>query len=583
MLYIYYNHLTFADLVRGLAEALRTRQIVVEVTTQIKPNNFMDLYIIFGMNDFNSPVTPHNYIVYQLEQTTGQDQSGWFSPTYLKYLKEAIEVWDYSVVNYQNLQKLGIKKVRYVPLQYMPILKEIQPVPKEIDLLFYGLLNQRRQDLLDQLTQKGLKVVVKSHLWNEERSGLIAKSKVILNLHYYDHSILETTRLSYLLSNRCVVVSEKSHDPILDRWHQPYVALVDSSNLVEMCEHLVTTYETSRGTAQQGFIQYESHPYSDVIPFDTLMNYECFYQIDSVKPADPALTPSSTPVATTAPPPLPPLIDSRDLFEAEQNITPQRELVLKLPKFRPDELPYVSIVTVTYNRKKLFPMAVRNWELFEYPRDKLEWVIVDDSDDGTSLSSLLPKSKQIKYYKLQATGRLSIGQKRNFGCEKASHDYIAFMDDDDYYYPLSIYARIGLLLKYPDYSLVGVTDLDIYDVINHFSARTKGALVSEASMAFKKSFWKERPFPDKFNTLGEGYPFTIDRRDQIIKMPSAFNMIAMTHRSNYTQGGRSYDRFKHVERKDNILSILDTQTRLFIFNIFRGREEPAVPPVTPLP
>ena len=53
------------------------------------------------------------------------------------------------------------------------------------------------------------------------------------------------------------------------------------------------------------------------------------------------------------------------------------------------------------------------------------------------------------------------------------------MDDDDYYYPLSIYARIALLLKYPNYDLVGVTDLDIYDVVNNFSAHVKGALISE--------------------------------------------------------------------------------------------------------
>lgn len=262
------------------------------------------------------------------------------------------------------------------------------------------------------------------------------------------------------------------------------------------------------------------------------------------------------------------MIDSHDLFEAEQEITHDRQLILKLPHLDHEQLPLVSIVTVTYNRKTLFPMAIRNWTLFDYPKDHLEWIIVDDSDDGNSLSDLLPKDSRICYYRLQTTGRLSIGQKRNYGVEHATHPIIILMDDDDYYYPCSIYARVALLLKHPQHDLVGVTDLDIYDTLNDFSARCKGALISEASMGFRKSFWQEQHFPDQFNSLGEGYPFTKDRRHRIIKMPSCFNLIAMTHRTNYTQSGRSYDRFKNIAKKDSLIRTLDFSTQLFIAELF---------------
>jgi len=53
-------------------------------------------------------------------------------------------------------------------------------------------------------------------------------------------------------------------------------------------------------------------------------------------------------------------------------------------------------------------------------------------------------------------------------------------------------------------------------------------------------------------------------------MPSCFNIIAMTHYTNYTQNNRSYDKFKHITKKDNILSILDLSTKLFIFELFRS-------------
>jgi len=93
--------------------------------------------------------------------------------------------------------------------------------------------------------------------------------------------------------------------------------------------------------------------------------------------------------------PLPlPVTDSSDLFEAEQEITANHELILKLPKLLDAELPSVSIVTVTYNLRIFSLLAVRNWNLFDYPHEKLEWIIVDDSDDGSSLSSLLPQSSQ---------------------------------------------------------------------------------------------------------------------------------------------------------------------------------------------
>lgn len=558
MLYIYFDNITFKELTKELHSCLNHYGIHAEITSRVGENNFMDLYIIFGMNDFSSQIIPHNYIVFQLEQTTGQDESKWFSQTYLNHMKNALEIWDYSLINYKNLRKLGIDKVEYVPLQYMRSVDTIQHQEKDIDILFYGSINERRQkilDQLDQLTTSNLKVVVKTHVWNEERDNLIARSKVITNIHYYNNSILETTRLSHLLSNGCLVVSERSQDPVLDKWHASYLKFVCCDQLVKTCQQCVAHYQEIRSQMMASLLEYKKHPFYDQIPFGVFKKFHCF--ITNTNPEKEVISQ-----------PKPPIIDSHDLFEAEQEITPQHELVLKLPKLSNDELPSVSIVTVTYNRKSIFPMAVRNWELFKYPRSKMEWVIVDDSDDGSKLSDLLPKITNIKYYRLKTTGRLSIGQKRNFGVKNATNNYIVFMDDDDYYYPCSIYARIALLLKYPNYDLVGVTDLDIYDVVNNFSARVRGSLISEASMAFKKSFWEEQSFPDKFNTLGEGYPFTKDRRNRIIKMPSCFNIIALTHWSNYTQHGRSYDKFKNVAKKDNILSVLDLQTKLFIFELF---------------
>jgi hypothetical protein len=582
MLYVYFENITFQDLAQELVSVFQGLGYQAQLTSSISRQSYLDLYIIFGMNDFNSDVVPPNYIVYQLEQTTGQDESNWFSERYVNHMKKALAVWDYSLVNYQNLKKLGIKNLEYVPIQYLRTCDQItqkSPTQKDIDIFFFGSMNERRQAIIDELQKRGLTVVVKTNVWKVERDELISRSKFVLNIHYYQTSILETTRLSYLLSNNCHVISESSKDQLLDRWHQKYLLSSSYEGLVDLCCQAVQAYqslnlslpatEAPPSTLSQflsdltfkSFAEYKTQTWQSKLP---ILKLESAYgYLLSKMTVEQQLTHEATLPQIEAP-----VIDSSDIFEAECEITENQELTLKLPKLIYEDLPCVSIVTVTYNRKSVFPMAIRNYELFEYPRDKIEWIIVDDSDNGESLSDILPKSNRIKYYKLDTTGRLSIGHKRNFGVENASHEYIFFMDDDDYYYPLSIYARMAVLLKYPQYDLVGVTDLDIYDVVNEFSAKIKGSHVSEASMALKKSFWKECQFPVKFNSLGEGYPFTKGRRNRIVKMPSCFNLIALTHWTNYTQANRSYQKFQSVEKKSNILRILDLQTRLFIFDLF---------------
>lgn len=567
MLYIYFENIVFNEIAKELCYCFEKYGIESKLVSEIKLDNYLDLYIIFGMNDFSSQIIPRNYIVYQLEQTTGNDESKWFRPVYIEHMKRAIQIWDYSLINYKNLKTMGLSNLEYVPLQYMETLDMFDTSikkEKDIDVFFYGSMNERRQKIIEELQNLGLCVVSRNHVWAQERDDLIARSKIVLNVHYFESSLLETARLSYLLSNNCVVVSEVSLDPVLDKSHNEFVKFAQYDELSKTCQQLLLDPEQYNQLVKSSQ-NYKKLTFYEKIPFKKLsdkFNYLLNFKKKSTSENQNTRIDENQNTNQ-----LVPNIDSSDLFEAEMEVNKDKGVILKLPKFKYDDLPFVSIVTITYNRKHLFPMAIRNWELFEYPRDKLEWIIVDDSDDGSTLSDLLPKSQQIKYYKLQTTGRLSIGQKRNFGVKNATHEIICMMDDDDYYWPFSVFSRVGLLLKYPKYNLVGVTDLDTYNTNEEFSARIRSPYVSEASMAFRKQFWVERQFPEKFNTLGEGYPFLKGRRHRVIKMPSCFNLIAMTHSSNYTTS-RSYSKVKHLERKGNILSVLDLSSRLFICSLF---------------
>ena len=163
------------------------------------------------------------------------------------------------------------------------------------------------------------------------------------------------------------------------------------------------------------------------------------------------------------------------------------DYILKLPNISDDDLPYVSIVTPTYERRKLIYMAIRNFNEFIYPKHKLEWIILDDSKD--SMKDIIPRDERIHYIHIPDE-HYSIPKKRNMGADFANYEYIMHMDDDDYYPPESILARVKILMKYKDKGIecVGSSTIGIYNIMNKNSniASDGDTSLSEASMGYTK-------------------------------------------------------------------------------------------------
>src|SRR5262249_3762916 len=96
-----------------------------------------------------------------------------------------------------------------VPIGYMPQLTHIRPaLIEDIDVLFYGAINQRRHAILLGLQQAGLRVRAETRIRGQARDALISRAKVVLNLHFYPIAIFEIVRVSYLLANQKAVVGE---------------------------------------------------------------------------------------------------------------------------------------------------------------------------------------------------------------------------------------------------------------------------------------------------------------------------------------------------------------------------------------
>ncbi len=206
---------------------------------------------------------PGKSILYNLEQIT--PCSDWLTADYLKLLRRH-RVWDYSRYNIGQLEQLGIRNIIHCPIGYSDRLSRIVPATdKDIDVLFYGSLNARRQHVLETLVSSGLRVETLFGVYGEQRDAVIARSRIVLNVHFYPAKIFEIVRISYLLANRVCVVSEVSPPDSALESVQDGIIEAPYERLAETCCEIIANgaweniarqgYEVFVGNRQSGYLQ----------------------------------------------------------------------------------------------------------------------------------------------------------------------------------------------------------------------------------------------------------------------------------------------------------------------------------------
>ena len=200
-----------------------------------------------------------------------------------------------------------------------------------------------------------------------------------------------------------------------------------------------------------------------------------------------------------------------------------------------DNLPKISIVTITYNRPQFIKLLLLNFYQTNYPKDKIEWIIIDDSDTDILKDKIPKNDNRIHYYYYET--RLKIGNKRNRGVEKSNYDYILFMDDDDYYPPESFKVRIENLLKYNKQCLfcssIGCFHINKYISIMNVPPHKLPfhQRVSEATLTFHKDFWRETQFKEDSNGA-EGEEFIKNRYHQCLEIEPEKIIVSLLHNKN---------------------------------------------------
>jgi len=219
-----------------------------------------------------------------------------------------------------------------------------------------------------------------------------------------------------------------------------------------------------------------------------------------------------------------------------------RERIPQMPPLLlPEDCPAISVVTLVYNRPKFIENALLNLLHTDYPKEKIEWVVVDDSEPDQS-----PSNRVIQFQEKFAGNvvyvpvikKMSIGAKRNLAVEKSTNSIILMMDDDDHYPATSFRRRVAYLLKSRRrYECAVCTTIAMYDLTTGISAvnvppfnLSLGKRCSEATLTFTKDFWKSRKF-DALD-MAEGEAFLANREEQVVEMPPQQIIVAMTHGTN---------------------------------------------------
>jgi len=130
------------------------------------------------------------------------------------------------------------------------------------------------------------------------------------------------------------------------------------------------------------------------------------------------------------------------------------------PKLSKKFYPFVSVCTPTFNRRPFIPIMFECFKNQSYPKDRIEWIIIDDGTD--CIKDLVEGSNitQIRYFREET--KMSLGQKRNYMHSKIKGTIVVYMDDDDYYPPERISHAVDTLQNNREALCAGSSEIYVY-------------------------------------------------------------------------------------------------------------------------
>ena len=227
-----------------------------------------------------------------------------------------------------------------------------------------------------------------------------------------------------------------------------------------------------------------------------------------------------------------------------------------MPKNKLSKKPFVSICTPTFNRRPFFPYIIKCFENQTYPKDKMEWIIIDDGTD--KIEDLVKHIPQVKYFKYD--DKITLGKKRNLAHEKASGEIIISMDDDDYYPANRVSHAVDMLRTTPNAMCAGSSEMYIY--FKHIQKMYKFGPYgpkhsTAATFAFRRELLKETRFDDNASVAEERH-FLKDYTVPFVQLDPIKTILVFSHDQN------SFDKKHLLENPNEFMSVSDKKVDDFV-------------------
>ena len=186
----------------------------------------------------------------------------------------------------------------------------------------------------------------------------------------------------------------------------------------------------------------------------------------------------------------------------------------------------ISVIVPVYNAEKYVTQAVESALQFD---EVYEVILVEDKSPDNALEvcmKLAEKYDRVQLFQHADKGNHGAGETRNLGLEKATGDFIAFLDADDYYLPNRFDAEKELFKDPKVEGVYGALGVHYYSE----KAREQYYKVfgDRLTTVYKKHDPKE-VFPGQISMKGSFGLFSIDcltiRRDAMVKKLNPFFKI----------------------------------------------------------
>ena len=192
--------------------------------------------IIFGAHLLDNNDFPTSTIIFNTEQLWNGAEN-WVER--IIFLGKKYLILDYSESNIEFLENKGCVKLFKFEIGFHPKLNRIsKDKKKDIDVLFYGSLKERRKKILVKLVEAGLNVKHLFGVYGAQRDEYISRAKIVLNCHHFNAKIFEIVRVHYLVNNNIPVISELHHDTKIEPFWKSIINGVPIENIADECKRL---------------------------------------------------------------------------------------------------------------------------------------------------------------------------------------------------------------------------------------------------------------------------------------------------------------------------------------------------------